>query len=52
LIDSYIKTETNNLLNNNADNGVPYSKSDTYARDEVYTKGEDDTLMFTKADKT
>ncbi|KAA6384119.1 MAG: hypothetical protein EZS28_020354 [Streblomastix strix] len=93
LIDSYTKTETNNLSNDKADNGVSfnkseddallllmadktqpidsYSKSETYTRDEVctkcetdnllnnkadtgvsYTKGEDDTLLFAKADKT
>ncbi|KAA6396947.1 MAG: hypothetical protein EZS28_007523 [Streblomastix strix] len=36
----YTKGETNNLLNNKADNGISY------------TKGEDDTLLFAKADKT
>ncbi|KAA6364521.1 MAG: hypothetical protein EZS28_039952, partial [Streblomastix strix] len=40
LIDSYTKTETNNLLNTKTDIGVSY------------TKGEDDTLLFAKADKT
>ncbi|KAA6333376.1 MAG: hypothetical protein EZS28_053182 [Streblomastix strix] len=36
----FTKTETNNLLNNKADNGVSY------------TKDEDYTLLFVKADKT
>ncbi|KAA6309831.1 MAG: hypothetical protein EZS28_056430, partial [Streblomastix strix] len=40
LIDSYTKGETDNLLINKADTGV------------FYTKGEDDTLLFTMADKT
>ncbi|KAA6379153.1 MAG: hypothetical protein EZS28_025319 [Streblomastix strix] len=40
LIDSYTKTETNNLLNSKTDTGVSYTKS------------EDDTLLFAKADKT
>ncbi|KAA6389567.1 MAG: hypothetical protein EZS28_014903, partial [Streblomastix strix] len=40
LIDSYTKGETDNLLNNKANNGVPY------------TKGEDETLLFAMADKT
>ncbi|KAA6402984.1 MAG: hypothetical protein EZS28_001489 [Streblomastix strix] len=35
-----LKGETDNLLNNKANNGVSY------------TKGEDDTLLFAKADKT
>ncbi|KAA6388371.1 MAG: hypothetical protein EZS28_016100, partial [Streblomastix strix] len=49
LIDSYTKGETNNLLNNKADNGVSYYKSETDARDEVYTKSEDDTPLLAKA---
>ncbi|KAA6379326.1 MAG: hypothetical protein EZS28_025148 [Streblomastix strix] len=36
----FTKTETNNLLNNKTNNRVSY------------TKGEDDTLLFAKADKT
>ncbi|KAA6392510.1 MAG: hypothetical protein EZS28_011963 [Streblomastix strix] len=52
LIDSYTKIETNNLLNNKADSGVSYSKSETYTKDEVYTKSEDDALLLLKADKT
>ncbi|KAA6380634.1 MAG: hypothetical protein EZS28_023838, partial [Streblomastix strix] len=52
LIDSYTKSETNNLLNNKADNGVSYIKSEIYARDEVNTKDEDDILLLLKADKT
>ncbi|KAA6387918.1 MAG: hypothetical protein EZS28_016555 [Streblomastix strix] len=40
LIDSYTKTETNNLLNNKANTGVSYTKS------------EDDALLLLKADKT
>ncbi|KAA6387198.1 MAG: hypothetical protein EZS28_017274 [Streblomastix strix] len=47
LIDSYTKTETNNLLNNKIDNGA--SKTDTGVS---YTKIEDDSLLFAKADKT
>ncbi|KAA6371547.1 MAG: hypothetical protein EZS28_032927, partial [Streblomastix strix] len=47
----YTKIETNNLLNNKADNGVFYNKSENYARDEVYTKGGDDALLLLKADK-
>ncbi|KAA6372926.1 MAG: hypothetical protein EZS28_031547, partial [Streblomastix strix] len=39
LIDSYTKTETNNLLNSKTDTGVSY------------TKGEDDVLLLLKADK-
>ncbi|KAA6378492.1 MAG: hypothetical protein EZS28_025979, partial [Streblomastix strix] len=40
LIDSYTKGETDNLLNNKANNGVSY------------TKGEDDALLLLKVDKT
>ncbi|KAA6402149.1 MAG: hypothetical protein EZS28_002323 [Streblomastix strix] len=40
LIVVYTKGETNNLLNNNADSGVSY------------TKGDDDVLLQLKADKT
>ncbi|KAA6391145.1 MAG: hypothetical protein EZS28_013328 [Streblomastix strix] len=40
LIDSYTKTETNNLLNNKTNTGVSYTKS------------EDDALLLLKADKT
>ncbi|KAA6385524.1 MAG: hypothetical protein EZS28_018950 [Streblomastix strix] len=40
LIDSHTKDETNNLLNNKADNGVSY------------TKDKDDALLLLKADKT
>ncbi|KAA6398637.1 MAG: hypothetical protein EZS28_005839 [Streblomastix strix] len=52
LISAYTKTETNNLLNNKTNTGVSYCKSETYTRDEVYTKGQDDTLLLAKADKT
>ncbi|KAA6339731.1 MAG: hypothetical protein EZS28_052589, partial [Streblomastix strix] len=66
--------ETDNLLNNKANNGVSYtkgnddtllfakadrtqltdsySKSETYARDEVNAKSEDDALLLLKTDKT
>ncbi|KAA6367833.1 MAG: hypothetical protein EZS28_036640, partial [Streblomastix strix] len=52
LINSYTKTEINYVLNNKSDTGVSYSKSESYARDEVYTKSEDDALLVLKADKT
>ncbi|KAA6378236.1 MAG: hypothetical protein EZS28_026237, partial [Streblomastix strix] len=52
LIDSYSKIETNNLQNNKTDNGYSYSKSETYARSDVYTKGVNDALLLLKADKT
>ncbi|KAA6385597.1 MAG: hypothetical protein EZS28_018875, partial [Streblomastix strix] len=49
---SYSKSGDNALLLLKADKSTTYSKSETYARDEVYTKGEHDALSLLKADKT
>ncbi|KAA6375375.1 MAG: hypothetical protein EZS28_029099 [Streblomastix strix] len=48
----YSQTETNNQLNNKTDTEFSYSKGETQARDEIHTKGEDDTLLYAKANKT
>ncbi|KAA6379719.1 MAG: hypothetical protein EZS28_024752 [Streblomastix strix] len=59
LIDSYTKGETNNLLNNKAENGVSYTKGEDDAilllksdKSITYTKTQDYALLLLKADKT
>ncbi|KAA6378485.1 MAG: hypothetical protein EZS28_025987, partial [Streblomastix strix] len=60
LIDSYTKTETNNLLNSKTDNGVSYTKGEDYAHlllkadktelIDSYTKTETNNLLNSKTD--